>query len=102
VSGLSGDMREILAHIAQGSERAQLAFDVYVHRLCQGIGAMLASLGGLDALVFTGGIGENCAPLRERVAKQFEFLGKIPILVIRAEEDWEIARECYRVVAQVS
>lgn len=100
VSGLSGDMREILAYIAQGNERAQLAFDVYVHRLCQGIGAMLASLGGLDALVFTGGIGENCAPLRERVAKQFEFLGKIPILVIRAEEDWEIARECYRIITE--
>jgi len=100
VSGLSGDMREILVHIAQGNERAQLAFDVYVHRLCQGIGAMLASLGGLDALVFTGGIGENCAPLRERVAKQFEFLGAKPILVIHAEEDWEIARECYRIITE--
>jgi acetate kinase len=100
VSGLTGDMREILKHIAQGNERAQLAFDVYVHRLCRGIGAMLGSLGGLDALVFTGGIGENCAPLRERVAKQFEFLGKIPILVIKAQEDWEIARECHRIIAK--
>jgi acetate kinase len=109
VSGLSGDMREIVVEMSKGNERARLAFDVYVHRLCQGIGAMLASLGGLDVLVFTGGIGENCAPLRERVAKQFDFLGvgenstaaaKVPMLVIRAEEDREIARECYRILTR--
>lgn len=122
VSGLSGDMRAILDAIAQGNERARLAFDVYAHRLCLGIGSMLASLGGLDALVFTAGIGENCPPLRQRVAKQFRFLGlelddakneaspldqdiassesKVRVLVIRAEEDWEIARECYRVTTQ--
>jgi acetate kinase len=121
LSGLSGDMREILDAMAQGNERARLAFDVYAHRLCLGIGAMLASLGGVEALVFTAGVGENCAPLRERVAKQFEFLGlgidreknntspvdediatpesKVRVLVIRAEEDWEIARECHRVLA---
>jgi acetate kinase len=121
LSGLSGDMREILDAMAQGNERARLAFDVYTHRLCLGIGSMLAALGGLDALVFTGGVGENCAPLRERVGKQFEFLGlridggkndasrvdadiamvdsKVRVLVIRAEEDWEIARECHRVLS---
>jgi acetate kinase len=121
LSGLSGDMREILDAIAQGNERAQLAFDVYAHRLCLGIGSMLAALGGLDVLVFTAGVGENCAPLRGRVAKQFEFLGlkldtakndaspvdvdvaaaesKVRVLVIRAEEDWEIARECHRVLS---
>ena len=98
ISGLSGDMREILKAIDQGNERARLAFDVYVHRLCQGIGAMLGSLGGLDALIFTGGIGENCEPLRERVKKQFAFLGDIPYLVIPAEEDQEIARECHRIL----
>jgi acetate kinase len=121
LSGLGGDMREILDAMAQGNERARLAFDVYAHRLCLGIGSMLAALGGIDALVFTGGVGENCAPLRERVAKQFEFVGlridpgknnaapvdediaapesKVRALVIRSEEDWEIARECHRVLS---
>jgi acetate kinase len=120
ISGLSGDMREILAAAGQGNERARLAFDIYAHRLCLGIGSMIAALGGLDALVFTAGIGENCPPLRERVAAQFAFLGmklnaaknaapvldqdiaaedsKVRVVVLRAEEDWEIARECYRVL----
>jgi acetate kinase len=92
VSGISSDMRQILDAMAKGNERARLAFDVYAHRLCRGIGAMLGSLGGADALIFTGGVGENCQPLRDMVAKRFEFLGA-RILVIHAEEDWEIARE---------
>src|SRR6202790_5235239 len=75
VSGLSGDMREILKAIAEGSHRAQLAFDIYAHRVAREIGAMLAVLGGVDALVFTGGVGEHCPPLRERVCGQFAFLG---------------------------
>jgi len=124
VSGLSGDMREIQDAMAQGNKRAQLAFDVYVHRLCNGIGSMLASLGGMNALVFTGGVGENSVTLREKVATQFAFLdlkldtaknaaspvdqdittadSKTRVLVIRAEEDWEIARECYRVQKDAS
>src|SRR5207302_53707 len=75
ISGVSGDMREVLAAMAQGNARAQLAFDVYVHRLCSGIGGLLPSLGGLDALVFTGGVGENCAPLRSAAADKLAFLG---------------------------
>ena len=94
ISGLSGDMREIVDAIAAGNERAQLAFDIYAHRLCREIGAMIGVLGGVDALVFTGGVGENCAPLRERVRRQFEFLGPPRILVIHAEEEWEIATQC--------
>jgi acetate kinase len=97
VSGVSGDMRKILEAIDQGNPRAKLAFDVYAHRLCRGIGSMLGVLGGADALVFTGGIGENCRPLRDIAAKRFEFLNA-QILVIHAEEDWEIARECHRVM----
>ena len=96
VSGLSGDMREILEAIDGGNERARLAFDVYTHRLIREVGAMLAVLGGVDAMVFTGGVGENCAPLRERIARQLAFLAP-RILVIHAEEEWEIARECYRI-----
>lgn len=118
VSGLSADMREILAAIESGHERARLAFDVYAHRLVREMGGMLAVLGGVDALVFTGGVGENCPPLREAAARQFAFLGlkldsaknaaphpdqdvaaadsAVRVLVIHAEEEWEIARECWR------
>jgi acetate kinase len=95
VSGISSDMREILSAIDRGEPRAQLAFDIYAHRLLREIGSMLAVLGGADALVFTGGVGENCAPLRDRVTQQFAFLPNLRVLVIRAEEEWEIARQCY-------
>jgi acetate kinase len=98
IAGISGDMREVLDAISQGNDRARLAFEVYAHRLCRGIGEMIGSLGGLDAIVFTGGVGENCAPLRKIVADRFAFLGKIPMLVIHAEEEWEIARECFRIL----
>ena len=64
VSGHSGDMREILAARTRGDARAGLAFDVYVARLREGIAAMSASLGGIDALVFTGGVGEHAAEVR--------------------------------------
>jgi acetate kinase len=97
ISGVSGDMRKILDAIEQGNEHARLAFEIYAHRLCREVGAMLGSLGGLDAIVFTGGIGENCAPLRDIVTRRFEFLHP-RILVVHAEEDWEIARECYRLM----
>jgi acetate kinase len=113
-SGISGDMRDILQAIGQGDERARLAFDVYVHRMCREIGGMVASLGGIDVLVFTAGIGENCPELRESVCERLAFLGihldrernaapqldadiSLPdsparVLVIRTDEDWEIAR----------
>jgi acetate kinase len=97
VSGVSGDMREILAAIEQGNDRARLAFDIYAHRVCRGIGEMLAAMDGADAIVFTGGVGENCAPLRDRVRQQLRgLLGNARELVIHAEEEWEIARECFR------
>jgi|SRR5690242_15321006 acetate kinase len=95
ISGISSDMREILAAIDRGDSRAQLAFDIYLHRLVREIGSMLAVLGGADAVVFTGGVGENCAPLRDRVAQQLTFLPNLRVLVIHAEEEWEIARQCY-------
>lgn len=94
VSGVSEDMRQVLAAMDKGNQRARLAFDIYTHRLLREIGGMIAVLGGLDALVFTGGVGENCAHLRERVAENLQFLNP-RILVIRAEEEWEIARECW-------
>jgi acetate kinase len=95
VSGISSDMRDILQSEAP---RAKLAFDIYAHRLCREIGAMAGVLGGVDAMVFTGGVGENCVPLREIVEKRFVFLGA-KILVIHAEEEWEMVRECYLLLA---
>jgi acetate kinase len=118
LSGVSGDMRQIQALIEQGQERAKLAFNVYIHRLRSHIGSMLASLGGLDALVFTGGVGENSALVRAAAVEAFEFLGlkldkqknnaspvdediaavnsAIRVLVVHTEEDWAIAQECWK------
>ena len=92
--GLAGtaDMREV---IGRDDERAQLALDVYVHRLRAGIASMAAALGGLDALVFTGGVGENSPRVRELACDGLAFLGVTPdrVLVIPAREDLEIARQ---------
>jgi len=68
-------MRQIVAESAQDNSRAKLAIDIYVHRLRSGIGAMLASLGGLDALVFTAGVGENSPLIRTATCEAFGFLG---------------------------
>jgi acetate kinase len=117
VSGISGDMRQISQAIESGNSRAQLAFDVYVHRLRWHIGAMLGSLGGLDALVFTAGVGENNAHVRSAACEAFAFLGlkideaknqssprdediatpdsAIRVLVIQTQEDWAIAQSCW-------
>ncbi len=99
VSGISADMREILAAIDRGNQRARLAFDIYIHRLVREIGSMIAVLGGADALVFTGGVGENCIPLREAVMARFAFLPDLRALAIHAEEEWEIARQCFALIS---
>jgi acetate kinase len=118
ISGVSGDMRQIMSDIEKGNQRAKLAFDMFVHSLRKHIGAMLASLGGLDALVFTGGIGENSAAIRAAACEAFGFLGwklalqkndaspvdtdiaaadsSIRVFVVHTEEDWAIAQECWR------
>src|SRR5215475_1629142 len=123
ISGLSSDMREILAAIQRGHERAKLAFDIFVHRLRTAIGGMAAVLGGIDALVFTAGVGENSPDVRAAACSTLGFLGvkldtqlnvrplldadvsspdsRVRVLVIRAEEDWAIAVECWK-LAQVT
>jgi acetate kinase len=93
--GLAGtaDMRELLA---RDDPDARLALDVYVHRLRGGIGAMAASLGGLDVLVFTGGVGENSARVRELACEGLAHLGvpdRAAVLVVPAREDVEVARQ---------
>jgi acetate kinase len=124
ISGISGDMRQIVTSMKAGNPRATLAFDMFVHHLQSGIGAMIASLGGMDALVFTAGIGENSPELRAAACANFAFLGlkldaakNIPysadqdislpgstvrVLLIRAQEDWAIARDCWRLASAKS
>ncbi len=75
LSGLSSDMRSVLAACDQGDPHAQLAIEVYIHRLRREMGGMIASLEGLDILIFTGGVGENAALIRQRACAGFEFLG---------------------------
>jgi len=121
ISGVSSDMREIQVAIRQGNQRAKLAFDMFVHRLQQGIAAMAASLKGLNVLVFTAGIGEHAPEIRSATCEGLAFLGiqldakknaassedeelsttdsDVKVLVIRAQEDWAIAKACVSLTA---
>jgi len=72
VSGISSDMRALLASSEPG---AKAAIDLYVYRIARELGSLAAALGGLDAIVFTAGIGENSAVLRERVCRDANWLG---------------------------
>lgn len=118
ISGVSSDMRDLLEAVAKGNDRAKLAVEIFIHRLRAGIAAMAASLGGLDVIVFTAGIGENAASVRRDTCAKMRFLGielddaknssakldaeisasqsAVRVLVIGAQEDWSIARECVR------
>jgi len=111
----TGDMRAIVAAAGQGEERATLALDAYVHRLAAAIAAMAAAMGGLDALVFTGGVGENAPAVRERACASTAFLGvgldrarnargapdtvlspsdaAVAVVLVAAREDLELARQ---------
>jgi acetate kinase len=75
LSGESSDMREIEAAVLEGNKKATSAFDVFCYRIKKYVGAYAAAMGGIDALVFTGGIGENSTMVREKVCKDLEFLG---------------------------
>src|SRR5437660_2533571 len=121
ISGISSDMRQIVAAAKDGHGRAKLAFAIFVHHLRAGIGAMIAALGGIDALVFTAGIGENSPDIRGAACANFEFLGlkldaeknaqspadqdislsdsAVRVLVVHAQEDWAIARDCWRLIS---
>jgi acetate kinase len=92
--GLAGtaDMREVEAAAESGEEAAALALDVWVQRVAQAVAAMAVSAGGVDAVVFTGGIGENSASLRARVLERLTWIGDFDVFVIEAREDIEIAR----------
>lgn len=120
ISGVSSDVPKVMEAIAQGNCRAKLALDMYVHRLQSGIGAMLASLRGLDVLVFAAGVGEHSPEIRQAACEAFEFLGlkidsqknqqqpidediatpdsTVRILVIHTQEDWAIAQQCWHLL----
>ena len=95
-SGLEGlcgdhDLRRMHARIAEGDTEAALALEIFIHRMRKYIGAYVAVLGRVDALVFTGGIGENDAVVREMILKDLPF--DFPALVIPTDEELEIAIE---------
>ncbi len=75
VSGISSDCRDIRNAAQEGNERAQLTLDILVHQIKKFIGGYAAEMGGLDAVLFTGGIGENDDSIRERICSDMEFLG---------------------------
>lgn len=75
ISGESSDMREILSAVKDNQQRAKWAFEIFAYRIRKYIGAYAAAMGGLDALVFTGGIGENAKEVREEICKDLGFLG---------------------------
>ncbi|MBK7630428.1 MAG: acetate kinase [Ignavibacteriales bacterium] len=75
ISGESSDMREILTAVKDNQQRSKWAFEIFCYRIKKYVGAYAAAMGGLDALVFTGGIGENSKEIREEVCKEMEFLG---------------------------
>jgi acetate kinase len=119
ISGISSDLREVLSELPHNPD-AGLAVDVYVHRIVQTIGAMAATLEGIDVLVFTAGVGERAAKIRKRVCKKLKYLGleldpaanenckpdadiSMPgstarVLVIATREDLAIMRETRRLV----
>ncbi len=75
VTGVSSDMREVMAAISAGNDRASLALEMYEHRILKTIGAYAAEMNGVDIIVFTGGVGENQTDTREAVCKQLTYLG---------------------------
>ena len=75
VSGVSSDMREIEEAISQGNERAKLALEMYDYRIKKYVGAFAAAMGGLDLLIFTGGVGENQTTTREYVCEDMQYMG---------------------------
>jgi len=119
LSGVSSDMRQVLSELPHNPD-AGLAVEVYVHRIRQTVGAMAATLGGIDALVFTAGVGEHAPEIRERVCEKLNYLGleldrtanqtckpdadiAMPasvarILVIATREDLTIMRETRQLV----
>ena len=115
VSGISSDMREIEAAVKDGDPRATLALDMYEQRIIKYIGAYAAEMGGVDIIVFTGGVGENQTGVRENVCKPLAFMGveidtalnistpssRIKVAVIPTDEELLIARDTRDIVSSL-
>ena len=99
LSGLSGDMREIREQAAAGHQGALLALDVFRQRLLQLIGAMAASLQGVEVLALTGGIGEHDQSLRGELDEALAWLPNLELVIVPADEEGMIARLCRRSTA---
>jgi acetate kinase len=129
LSGISNDLRDIEQAAADGHDRARMAINVFAHRARKYVGAYAAAMGGIDAIVFTGGIGENSASMRERILQRLEFLGvqldidrnrssqitndmqyavisephsRVDVIVVKTNEERMIARETQRAVSSHS
>lgn len=122
ISGVSSDMREIIQEMELGDKKARAAFEVFCYRVKKYIGAYAAALGGLDAVVFTGGIGENSTHVREHVLEDLSFMGikldkslnldgpkerrissedsRVQVWVIPTNEELVIARDTRRIMAE--
>ncbi|HUX68653.1 MAG TPA: hypothetical protein VMV31_14295 [Terriglobales bacterium] len=97
VSGISGDMKTLVERSAR-EPAAAAAVEIFVYQVRKAVGALAAALGGLDLLVFTGGIGENAAAVRERIARGLEWI-PMQVRVIPTDEDQMIARHTARALA---
>jgi acetate kinase len=95
VSGISADMKTLLD---SEEPRARLAIEMYCLRIARELGSLAAVLGGIDALVFTGGVGENAAPIRDRVCALSQWLGPIDVRVVPTDEELTIARHVRRLL----
>ncbi|MBL7158574.1 MAG: acetate kinase [Candidatus Omnitrophica bacterium] len=100
VSGLSNDMRDIRFYIRKGNKRARLAYDIFLYRIKKYIGAYASAMGGLDAVVFAGGIGENMPEVKNTLQKELRpVLGKrVKFLKIHTNEELLIAKDTHKII----
>lgn len=124
ITELSSDMRDIENAAADGNERAQLALDIYYYKIRKYVGSYAAAMGGLDLLIFTGGVGENDSVLRETVCRDMEFMGiefnadinrglrgkntilskegsRVKVAIISTNEELVIASDTYKIVKEL-
>ena len=121
ISGISSDMRDIESAVANGNDRAKLALDLYEYRIKKYLGSYVAALGGVDVIVFTGGVGENMTEMRENVCSGLGFMGvkidkainaksrgvevlistpdsKVKVVVIPTDEEYMIASDTLEII----
>jgi acetate kinase len=124
LSGKTGDMKELQRLSSEGNNRARLAIEIYAQSVASHICALMSWMEGADAILFTAGIGENSASIRESVAQRLSFLGvklndqlnqtcttdtdisagdaTIQTLVVRTKEEWSIAQDCAHLLAKAA